>query len=110
MPRLCLARNWVRFERTSDKFKGTGVFMGNGAGQRTNWKELWIERRPAPLDLSDTEILDWLGEYCDKAVYNHPTPHYRGGFTLYCNEMRASGPTLRDAVHLAAAKWKEANE
>jgi hypothetical protein len=87
-----------------------GVFMGNGAGQRTNWKELWIERVPAPLDLSDSEILDWLGEYCGQVVYNRPTLHYQGRFTLYCDEIRTSGRSLREAVRLAAAKWKEANE
>ena len=84
--------------------------MGNGVGRWSNWKELWIERRPAPLDLSDKEILDWLAEYCDQAVYNHPTPHYGGGFTLLCDEIKTSGPTLREAVCLAAAKWKEVNE
>lgn len=84
--------------------------MGNGVGQWSNWKELWIERRPAPLNLSDKEILDWLGEYCDQAVYTPPTPHYRGGFTLFCNEIKTSGATLRETVCLAAAKWKKVNE
>ena len=84
--------------------------MGNGVGRRANWKELWIERRPAPLNLTDTEILDWLGEYCDQAVYNRPAPHRCGGFILYCDETRTTGSTLRETACLAAAKWKEANE
>jgi hypothetical protein len=84
--------------------------MGNGAGRWMNWvQSAWTERCPAPLDFSDTEILDWLSEYCDQAIYNRPTPQYRGGFTLYCDEIKTSGPTLREAVCLAAAKWKEAN-
>ncbi|SEK61240.1 hypothetical protein [Nitrosovibrio tenuis] len=84
--------------------------MGNRVGRQSSWKELWIERHPAPLGLTDTEILDWLGEYCDQAIYNRPTPHYRGGFIVYCNEIKTSGATLREAVCLAAAKWKEVNE
>lgn len=74
------------------------------------WAELWIEHRPAPLALTDTEILDWLGEYCDQAVYTRPTSEYPGGFTLYCDEIKSSGPTLREAVCLAAAKLNETNE
>lgn len=84
--------------------------MGKGAGRWMGWKELWTERRPTPLNLSDTEILDWLGEYCDQAVYNRPSPQYRGGFTLYCDEISTSGATLREAVCLAAAKLDELNE
>lgn len=69
-----------------------------------------VERRPAPLNLSDTEILNWLGEYCDQAVYTRATLEYRGGFTLYCDDIKTNGQTLREAVCLAAAKHKEANE
>jgi hypothetical protein len=84
--------------------------MENGAGRWTNWMETWTERRPAPLDLSDSEILDWLGEYCDQAIYNRPTLQYGGSFTLYFDEIKTNGPTLREAVCLAAAKWNEVNE
>lgn len=87
--------------------------MGNGNADgmcRGGWSNAWTEHRPAPLNLTDTEILDWLNEYCDQAVYNRPTPEYRGGFTLYCYDVRTNGRTLREAVCLAAARWKEANE
>ncbi|SEN66626.1 hypothetical protein SAMN05216404_10649 [Nitrosospira multiformis] len=84
--------------------------MGNGVGRWMNWMTAWTEHRPAPLDLSDTEILDWLSEYCDQAVYTRPTQQCRGRFTLYCAEIRSSAATLREAVCLAAAKWKEVNE
>jgi hypothetical protein len=84
--------------------------MENGAGRWTNWMETWTERRPAPLNLSDSEILDWLGEYCDQAIYNRPTLQYGGSFTLYFDEIKTNGPTLREAVCLAAAKWNEVNE
>lgn len=71
--------------------------------------EHWTEHRPVPLNLSDTEILDWMTEYCDQAVYNRPTPAYCGGFTLYCDDIKTQGETLREAVCLAAAKFKEVN-
>ena len=74
------------------------------------WAELWTEHRPAPLPLTDTEILDWLDEYCDQAIYTRPTPEYTGGFTLFCDDIKTSAATLRAAVCLAAAKWKEVNE
>ncbi len=84
--------------------------MENGAGRWTNWMKTWTEHRPAPLDLSDSEILDWLGEYCDQAIYSHPTPQYGGSFTLYCDQIKTNGSTLREAVCLAAAKWNVVNE
>jgi len=71
--------------------------------------EHWTEHRLVPLDLTDTEILDWLGEYCDKAVYVRSTPNFSGVFSLYSEEGRTNAPTLREAVCLAAAKQKEVN-
>ena len=70
----------------------------------------WVERRPAPLNMTDSQIVDWLGEYCDKAEYTQPTAHSRGGFTIHCADEKTTEPTLRDAVQMAAAKFKEANE
>jgi hypothetical protein len=67
------------------------------------------ETEPLPLNLSDTEILDWMTEYCDQAVYNRPTAQYRGGFTLYCDEIKTTGETLREAVNKAAAKFAAEN-
>lgn len=69
-----------------------------------------VEKCPAPLDLTDTEILDFLGEYVDQIFYSRPTPNSVGGFRLYVYDQKTTGPTLRDAACLAAAKWKEANE
>jgi hypothetical protein len=59
--------------------------------------------------LTDTEILDWLSEYCDQSVYNRPTPQYRAGWVLYCDEMKVTGQTLREAVMKAKAKIDEEN-
>lgn len=67
------------------------------------------ESLPAPLDLSDTEILDWVDEYCTQAVYNRPTKEVRGGFTVYSDDIKATEPTLREAVCAAAAILKEEN-
>jgi hypothetical protein len=78
-------------------------------GKILRWAELWTERRPVPLALSDSEILDWLSEYCEKAVYNLPTRIHSGGFTLTCDGVETKATTLRGAVCLAAAKHKEAN-
>jgi len=78
-------------------------------GHAARWKELWTEHRPDPLNLSDSEILDWQTEYCDEVVYRLPTPNYAGGFTVRCLGVKTFDPTLRGAICLAAAKWKEAN-
>lgn len=69
----------------------------------------WTEPRPAPKNLGDTEILDWLDEYCDQAVYNRRTTEVRGGFTIYLGDEKTTAPTLREAVCMAAAKWEQAN-
>lgn len=69
-----------------------------------------LERFPTPLNLTDTEILDWIDEYCTQAVYNRPTKEVRGGFTVYSDDIKATKPTLREAVCAAAAILKEENE
>jgi hypothetical protein len=78
--------------------------VGNVLAFRVN-----TETEALPLNLSDTEILDWMTEYCDQAVYNRPTAQYRGGFTLYCDEIKTTGETLREAVNKAAAKFAAEN-
>jgi hypothetical protein len=83
--------------------------MGNMGLNFINQWHVVDEPEPAPLDLSDTEILDWLGEFCEQAIYNRPTPQYRGGFIIYCDNKKTKSPTLRGAVCLAAAKHKAAN-
>lgn len=72
--------------------------------------DLWTERRLAPLNLTDTETLNWFVEHCDQAVYNRPTPEYAGGWTLYCEDVKTQAPVFREAVCLAAAKFQEENE
>ena len=79
-------------------------------GIMPRWKE-WMEYRPAPLELSDSEILEWITEYCKEVVYKLPTPNYLGGFTVQSDDgVKTCAETLRDAVRLAAAKQQEANQ
>lgn len=74
------------------------------------FREHWTEKRPEPLEMTDTEILDWVSEYCELVSYVRPTEQYRGGFALEAEGISATrGKTLREAVCLAAAKFKEAN-
>lgn len=72
--------------------------------------EHWTERRPAPLDMTDTEILNWENEYVIDSVRMRPTAHHLGGITLYVSGISPTqGETLREAVCLAAAKFNEIN-
>ena len=62
------------------------------------------ERVLEPLEMSDTEILDWMNEYCVAA-------HYLGGgskrFEVDNGSFIRHGKSLRDAVCNAAARQKE---
>jgi hypothetical protein len=70
----------------------------------------WTERRPAPLGLTDTERLDWLGEY-GRYRYVDPTPTEIGYHEIIDSlGQRTTAANFRDAIDLAAAKWKEVNE
>lgn len=74
------------------------------------WRELWTEHRPTPKPMTDTEILDWLNEYCDGYTYTFPTNTRPSKFTVTFYDATASGKTLREAVCNAAAIWKEMNK
>lgn len=72
--------------------------------------EHWTEHRPAPLQLTDTEILDWMGDYCESLVYERPTKEDNGGYVLDVEGItRTHGASLREAVCVAAAKLQEEN-
>jgi hypothetical protein len=73
------------------------------------FRELWTEPRPVPEPMTDTEILDWLNEYCDGYEYTYPTKTHNAVFTLNCVDMTVKGASLREAVEMAAVKWKEVN-
>lgn len=86
------------------------------ASETLNWhksqfRKHWTEPRPAPLTLTDTEVLDWMAEYCELVSYVRPTDQYTGGYTLDVDYISPTkGATLREAVCLAAAKLNEVNE
>ena len=72
-------------------------------------KKHLTEQRPAPLEMTDTEILDWMNEWSLQMEWNRATPQYNECFTVYGEGIKGSAPTLREAVCLAAAKLKEIN-
>lgn len=74
--------------------------------------EAWTEKRPTPLDMSDKEVLDWLGEHAGQVVWSRGTDEQVGCWNVYCEELDkpVSARTMREAVKLAAAKLKEMNE
>ena len=61
------------------------------------------ERVPEPLEMSDTEILDWMNEYSDGS-FRAPL----GGWFIDSLK-NVYGASIREAVRLAAAYDKEAN-
>jgi hypothetical protein len=76
-------------------------------GTVDQFADLWTERRPEPLVMTDTEILDWLNEWCVEINWNRATPESIEEFVIHCDDLKTSGRTLREAVQLAAAKIAE---
>jgi hypothetical protein len=64
-----------------------------------------VEKRPAPLNRTDTERLEWFAEYCDRYDYIKP-----GHIITDCDGQKTIAASFRAAIDAAAAKWKEANE
>ena len=64
-----------------------------------------VEKRPAPLSMTDTERLEWFGEYCDRYEYIKPKH-----VIIDCLGQETVEASFRDAIDAAAAKFKEANE
>ena len=75
-------------------------------------RDAWTEKRPAPLDLSDKEVLNWIGEHAEQVVWSRGTDEHAGCWNIYCDEFDkpVSAKTMREAVKLAAAKLKEMSE
>ena len=67
--------------------------------------EAWTEKRPARQPMTDTERLDFLGEYCDRHEYIKPQH-----IITDCLGQKTVGSNFREAIDIAAAKFKEANE
>lgn len=67
--------------------------------------EGWVEKRPAPLNLTDTERLEWFAEYCDRYEYIKPQH-----IIIDCDGQRTTAASFRDAIDAAAAKFRAENE
>ena len=70
-----------------------------------------VERRPAPLNMSAQEMWDWIEEMRPEINWQEADVDVIAGVYLTVPEIgRAFGKTLKDAVCLAAAKWKRIND
>jgi hypothetical protein len=70
----------------------------------------WTERRPAPLEMTDSERYQWLKENCNEVKYFEPTPYSAGHFLIVDRDGRRTvEKNFNDAVDVAAAKLKESN-
>ncbi len=67
--------------------------------------EHWIERRPVPLVLTDTEIVEFMIDNVDSALW------CGGVWEIDCDYRVVSGyEGLRETIGLAAAYVKEDNQ
>lgn len=70
----------------------------------------WTERRPAPLEMTGDEVTAFLDEHEVLVSWKPASAHFPRIVTLTSNSFETTkGATLREAVCLAAAKFKEAN-
>jgi hypothetical protein len=79
-------------------------------GHAARWNELWVERRPVPLNLNERQALVWLSEYGDEASSHLQTPNRPAGWTVKCSGIKTTAPTLHEAICQAAAKYAEEND
>lgn len=73
----------------------------------SHFRAHWTEKRTRPLEMTDTERLDWFSEHCDKYEYVNPTPIGIGHHVIICGEQKTIAANFRDAIDEAAAKFKE---
>lgn len=77
------------------------------------YAEHWTEPRPAASEMTDTEVLDWIGAHCDQAAWCKATDEHAGGFVIYSEDIPGrptKGATIREAVQLADARLKQGNQ
>lgn len=67
--------------------------------------EGWVENRPARVEMTDTERLEWFGEYCDRYEYIKPQH-----IIIDCLGQRTVDVSFREAIDAAAARFNAANE
>jgi hypothetical protein len=69
-----------------------------------------VEKRPAPLDLTEAEQLEFLSEYC--AGYQHvaATKDTAQVYIVWSDWFETTrAKSLSEAICVAAAKWRELN-
>ncbi len=70
-----------------------------------------VYKDPAPLNLSAQQIQDWIEEMRPEIKWQSGDEYVLSGVYVTLPEIsRTFGKTLKDAVCLAAAKWKGENE
>ncbi len=70
-----------------------------------------VEKRPAPLDLTADEQLEFLSEYCAGFQHVAATESRHEQYMVFSDWFETTrARTLSEAICLAAAKWKGMNE
>jgi hypothetical protein len=67
-------------------------------------RDAWTEKRPAPRPMTDTERLDFLGEYCK---HEQKDRHH---VIVDCLGQKTEEMDFREAIDIAAARFYAANE
>jgi len=72
-------------------------------------RQLWTDSLPAPLDMTDKEILDWVSEYGEKLEWHRGTDREVGYWKFTSDEFSdpVKAKTLRGVVCQAAAILEE---
>ncbi len=86
--------------------------MRTSAAAWEKWyREAWTQSIPAPLDMTDKEIIDWVAENAAQLTWHRGTDLKVGHWTLHSDDLPFAviGKTLREAVQQAAAQL-EAND
>lgn len=67
-------------------------------------RDAWTEKRPTRQSMTDTERLDFLGEYCKSEQKD------RHHVIVDCLGQKTEEMDFREAIDIAAAKFYAANE
>lgn len=70
------------------------------------FREAWVEKVPAPLDMTDTEILDFMSDEVHGVEY---IGHGQWTVKIWNDSEGVYMGPLRDALKQAAACWREMN-
>ena len=73
------------------------------------YREKWTEKRHAPADLTDSEILDFIDEYVDSIQHIPASQVSARRFVIEMDGMKVRAGTLREAICLAKAVFDKEN-